>query len=200
MQLTNFTPSGQNPAAPAGPAELGGIPVHVFLERSDPTRAWITIRSSMAEGAQLVPRLQAVTEISAAGGSVAVRVAPLKCGATALQGQLDPALAEALAGPLPVPADPDPAPTVPEPAPEAARPDARGSLAELSRRYDEAKAQSGRQAEGAGRLRAEAAELRERLAAIEAELSEFDTAAAGSAERRAELRQQIRDLLDAEEE
>lgn len=213
MELANFTQSNQDAARPAGTAELGGIPVHAFLDRSNPAAAWITIRSSMAERAPLVPRLQSVTAISVAGHAVAVRAVGLQCGASALQGQLDPALVEALAGPpadpnpnpAPAPPDPDPDPApqpVPEPVPEPeadAGGTAPGSLVALSRQHDAAKAERAAHAARVQRLRSEAAELRGRLQAAERELAAAGDADAGHAERCAELRGQIRDLLDSEE-
>ena len=194
MDLTQFTPAGQDPARPSGPAELGGIPVHVFLDRSDP--AWITIRSSMAEGAPLVPRLQAVAEISVNGAAVTVRPVTLPGGAGALRGRIDPALVEALTGPLPDPAPeprPEPGPAAPagEPGPDP--------LVDLSRQLSAARAEARAHAERGERLRAEKADLRLRIEAIDAGLAADADADAAHVERCADLRQRMRDLLDAEE-
>ena len=39
MQLANFTQTNHDPAQPSGTAELGGIPVHAFLDRTGPDRS-----------------------------------------------------------------------------------------------------------------------------------------------------------------
>ena len=210
MQLVNFSQSNQDPALPSGTAELGGIPVHVFLDRSrDP--AWITIRSSMAEAAPLVPRLQSVTAISVAGTSVPVRVAPLKCGATALQGQLDPALVEALAGPLPEsagqpgldpaapPPNPEPAPRPEAPAPAPPAPGADPDSPEaLLAQYRSAKA---RLADSAPQSRA----ARERIAAAERELkaaqeklADIESGASAARTEAADLGARLREAVERE--
>lgn len=216
MQIVNFSQSNQDPALPSGPAELGGIPVHVFLDRSrDPAR--ITIRSSMADAAPLAPRLQSVTAISVAGTSVPVRVAPLKCGATALQGRLDPALVEALAGPLPESAgqpglDPaggsppnpnqEPAPRPEAPAPGGTAPPAPGadpgSPEALLAQYRSAKA---RLADAAPQSRA----ARERIAAAEreleaarGELAGIESGASAARTEAADLGARLREAVERE--
>ena len=200
MQLANFTPSGQDPAKPSGPAELGGIPVHAIFDWSNPNRTQLTIRHDMTPGAGLPVRLHGVDSVMVAGREVPVRYVELECGAGALQGRLDPALAEAAVGPAAAPADlPPPAAEAPA-ASEAGRDaDSDDSLVALSRQRAQARRERAAHAERVEQLRAEAADLRERLSRAEAELSRADEEDASHAERCAGISQQIRDLLDDEE-
>ena len=225
MQFASFIQTNQDPARPSGNAELSGIPVRAFFDRSNPGEAWLTIRQDMAPGAQLPPRLRTVTAVAVAGAQVPVRAVQLKCGAGALQGSLDPALVEAVAGPVAQLAseaeteaapeaesalDPAAAPVSPAPR-EGGDGDGDGDsgsdrLVELSTQLAAARAERAGHVARVKDLRATILDLQDQLSAAEGELSaaKGELSAAGEtasehAERCAELRQQIRDLLDAEE-
>ena len=110
MHLKNFdfSQASQDPLRPSGPCEAGGHPAHCFFDRSGPGLAWVTLRFSMTPGALLPEFARGCEALVIAGAEVPVRQAKLKCGAGALQGSLDPALVEAVAGPVPDPASPGP--------------------------------------------------------------------------------------------
>ena len=87
MELKNFTIVQDAPANLVGKADLGGTAVHVFFNRADPERIFLTVRSSMVEAARLAPAIEAVTQIQVAPAHIAaVKKVPLRCGAEALQG------------------------------------------------------------------------------------------------------------------
>lgn len=222
MKIANFSLADPDPLRPSGTCEAGGHPAHCFFDRSGPSLAWITLRFSMQEGAQLPGVAQGVTGLEIDGHPVPVRVAKLKCGAQALQGSIDPALVEAVAGPVPDPFGPGeppadhPAPPEPpehpadppageggpsaDPAPDSPGPgDDDDQLVALSRQHAAAKRERKQHADRVKDLRSETADLRERLEAAEAELAIAGDTAAAHAERCAELRQRVRDALDAEE-
>ena len=197
MQLANFTPTGQDPAKPSGPAELGGIPVHAIFDRTNPGRARLTIRSASTPSARLPERLRNVSAITVAGASVAVGCVELEGGADALCGRLDPALADLAVGLAATPAsDAEAAPASDAGAVPGAAPD---RLVELSTQLAAAKAERASHAARVKDLRGEIADLRQRLEIAEGELSSAGDTASEHADRCAELRQQIRDLLDDEE-
>ena len=201
MQLANFTPTGRDPAKPSGPAELGGIPVHAIFDRSNPNRARLTIRSASTPGARLPERLRGVAAIAVAGGQVPVTCIELECGADALRGRLAPELAEAVLDAAAAPPPPPPAAEAPA-ASEAGRDaenDDSDRLVALSRQLAAAKAERAGHVARIKDLRGEIADLRQRLEIAEGELSSAGDTASEHADRCAELRQQIRELLDDEE-
>ena len=199
MQLANFTLTGQDPARSSGPAELGGIPVHAIFDRTNPGRARLTIRSASTPSARLPERLRSVSAITVAGASVAVGCVELEDGADALCGRLDPALADLAVGLAATPASDAPASAAPASAAGAVPGAAPDRLVELSTQLAAAKAERASHAARVKDLRGEIADLRQRLEIAEGELSSAGDTASEHADRCAELRQQIRDLLDDEE-
>lgn len=199
MNLTNFVQTNQDPQRPSGTCEAGGIPAHCFFDRSDPARAWVTLRFSMEAGAPLPPVAQNRTELVIAGTAVPVRAMTLKCGAGTLQGSLDPALVEAVAGPVSEAPAPEEKPAPGGPAPSAEDPDADDKVIVLSKEHAAAKREQAQHAARVDTLESETADLRARLEAAEQELAGAGETAAALAERCAEARQRIRDALDAEE-
>lgn len=184
LELVNFTVQNDDPLRPSGTCEAGGHPARAELDRSGP-RARLTVRFG-AEGEQVLPP-EALDGVSLliAGTAVPAAAVNLDGGGEALRARIDPALADALVGGGAPPADPG--------AGEAS------DLVELSRQYDKARAESAAHSGRAKELEAEAASLRERLGAVEAELAEAGDSDAAHSSRCADLRQRIRELLDAEE-
>lgn len=203
MQLANFTQSNQDPQRPSGPCEVGGRAAHCFFDRSSPDGpAKVTVRFDMTPRAPLPEFARGREALVIAGTEVPVRAAEIEDGSEALQGSLDPALVDAVAGPVAPPdplAKPAPAPSDSDPGANAGDPDAGDQLVMLSRQHAAAKRERQRHADRVKDLRSETADLRARLEAAETELAAAGDTAAAHAERCAELRQQVRDALDAEE-
>ena len=185
LELVNFTVQNDDPQRPSGTCEAGGHPARAELDRSGP-RARLTVRFG-PDGEQVLPP-EALDGVSLliAGTAVPAAAVNLDGGGEALRARLDPALADALVGGgAAPPADPG--------AGKAS------GLVELSRQHDAAKAERAAHSGRAKELEAEAAGLRERLGAVEAELAEAGDRDAAHSSRCADLRQRIRELLDAEE-
>ena len=189
--LLNFAPVADgDPQRPAGSCSLCGLPaIASFDLASDP--ATVTVRfEGQVSGDPLPPAAQGLSEISISGAAVAVGPVRLSSGTEALRGTVDPAAIS-----------PDPPPPTPSPAPAAgvdpgAAPD---RLVELSTQLAAARAEHAGHVAGVKDLRLTIAGLQDRLATAERELSVAGDTASEHAESCAELRQQIRDLLDAEE-
>lgn len=190
MELASFTVQNDDPLRPSGACEVGGHPARAELDRSGP-RVKLTVRFGPEGTLPLPPDAIDCAELLIAGTAVPAAAVNLPGGGEALRARLGPELADALvgteAGP-PAGARQDP--------PEA--PDA-DPLVALSKRRAEAVRQRDAHARRAESLQTEAAGLRERLEAVEAELGGAGETAAAHAERCSEIAREIRDLLDAEE-
>lgn len=178
-----------------GACQLAGHALSISLERQSVTGpAEILLR---VEDGSLPPDLLAVSTVALAGRPCPVQAVRVE-GATVLSGTVPADVADTqFSPPAPAPT-PAPAPPDPEPAPPGG-PEAPDSLVALSRQHDAAKSEAAAHAGRVEQLRAEAADLAERAAAVDEELAAAGDTAAAHAERCAELRQRIRDLLDAEE-
>ena len=201
MELRNFVSTGQDPQRPSGTCEAGGIPASVFFDRSDPAVAEVTLRFSTEAGAPLPPVARNRTELLIAGTAVPIREVHLEDGSGALRGALDPAAVEAFTGPVSGPAARPADGNGPQGAPES-EPGPRAEaapLVALARRHAEAKRERAAFADRIEALRKSAAGLRAQLEAAEGELATASETADGHADRCADLLQQLRDALDAEE-
>lgn len=215
MQLAKFTQSNQDPQRPSGPCEVGGVAAHCFFERSGPDgAARVAVRFDMSPRAPLPQFARDRAHLEIAGAQVPVRAVELECGAEALQGSLDPALVEAVAGPA---APPDPSgdlpvdpPAAPEPpaskipeagasgAPQPEAPVANPVLAK-ARAWQDA---SSRATAGAEQIRVQrrlARSLRQQAAEAEEDLAELESGQPALQQAAACLRQELRDALDREE-
>lgn len=190
MELRNFVLHDRGPERAAGECQVGGRAAHAIFDRLDRPQARLTVRFDMAPSAPLPAFARDRTKLTVAGTAVPVEVAVLDDGAEALRGPIDLALVETVAG--------DDAPGM-NVAPGAPDPDAADPLVTRSREHAAAKRERRQHAARVAGLRSETADLRAQLEAAEAELATAGETAAAHAERCAELLQQLRDALDAEE-
>ena len=193
MNLANFAPDGQDPQRPSGPCEVGGHPARATFDRSGP-QAKLTVQFvANGEAVPLPPDAVDCEQLHVLGTAVPVRPVNLGDGTEALRGLIDSGLASRMASRPPAAAS--------QAAPETPAPEAGASdLVLLSKRYDEARTRQAERAEGVKRMRAERNELATKMAAIDDELAAACDADAAHADDCVALRQQIRDLLDAEED
>ena len=192
MELANFTLQNQDPQRPSGTCEVGGHPARATFDRRNPAAAKLTVQFGDGEVTPLPPDAIDCAQIHIRGTAVPVQIVNLGDGTEALRGQIAPALADAVTG-----AATAASPAAPEPA--APVPDVSDPLVALSRKRASAKRAADAHAARVKSLQSEAADLRARAEAAESELEAADAASAAHEERCAELLQQIRDLLDAEE-
>ena len=132
MTLENFVPNNADPDRPSGPCSIGDLHAHLFLDLT-PDPGWLTVRSSMKQGAELHPDLKACTSLGFHPDTIPVCRVVLQCGAEALQGRVSAEIAQRIVGggggaepqkpedmPLPPPAEAPPADDKPLPEPAAA--------------------------------------------------------------------------------
>ena len=182
MNIDNPVWNSRSADSMSGTCAIRGHALALSLDRSDGERALLTIR---ALDGSLPLDLLGLGTVTLEGIAFPVQPVTADGGATVLRGHVPVAAAASVfASPEDV-GDTDP--------------DASDQLVTLSKQHAAAKRERTGHVARVKALREEAADLRARLEAAERELATAGETAAAHADRCAELRQQLRDALDAEE-
>lgn len=185
VNIDNLVWNSRSADSMSGTCAIRGHALELSLDRSDAERALLTIR---APGGSLPLDLVGISPVSLEGISFPVQPVDIDGGTTVLQGHVPAAAAASVFAPPGTPLSPD-----------VSDPDASDPVVSLSRQHAAAKRERRQHADRVKDLRSKAVNLRAQLDEVNAELSTAGEKAGAIADRCADLRQQLRDALDAEE-